>query len=279
MRWARPPVARSPGFRSESSTKSVDRGRCVSPWSLISLTSCESHQQVLAHATRYSWSYIDTSGGFEPLTFSTRDRYIDLVLRVSVTLPASFDDVGEYLADATALEAAGADTIWLDDTTLDPWVMLGAIAAVTHRVTLGCVLTSVGAATAQTVGPPVAALHKVSRGRVVVALPDQGKLTERVAMLRAAGARIFTTIAQWKEADGAILRVDSADQLPSKSDSQFEMWAAIAAPPDRESWAKVLSSYDAAGASGVILPWSTRLVDLLRNPEPDDRTDLLISTG
>jgi hypothetical protein len=211
-------------------------------------------------------------------TALSRDT-LTLVLRVAVALPSSFDDVGEYLADATALEAAGADTIWLENTAFDPWVLLGGIAAVTHRVGLGCMLASAGALTRSSLGPPIAALHKLSRGRIVVALPDQGKLTEHVAALRAAGARIFTTSAHEKGADGCIFRVDSADQLPSKSEPQFEMWAAIAAPPDRESWAQVLSSFDAAGANGVIVPWSARLVDLLRNPEPDDRTDLLISTG
>jgi len=29
----------------------------------------------------------------------------------------------------------------------------------------------------------------------------------------------------------------------------------------------------------VIVSWNARVLDLLRNPEPDDRTDLLISTG
>jgi len=192
-------------------------------------------------------------------------------------LPAYFDDVGEYLADATALESAGADTIWLDDSALDPWVVLGGIAAVTHRVGLGCMLA--GAFPSSSLAPAVAALHKLSRGRIVVAVPDQGSLMEHVAGLRAAGARVFTTSAQEKAADGVILRVDSPDQLPSKPDSELEMWASIAAPRDRESWAQVVSSYDAAGVSGVIVPWSPRLVDLLRNPEPDDRTDLLISTG
>jgi luciferase-like monooxygenase len=204
---------------------------------------------------------------------------LTLVLRVAVALPATFDDVGEYLADATALEAAGADTIWLENTAFDPWVLLGGIAAVTHRVGLGCMLASAGALPPSSLGPPVAALHKLSRGRIVVALQDQGKLTEHFAALRAAGARIFTVSTQEKAADGVILHVDSADQLPSKSDSPFEMWAAIATPPDRESWAQVVSSFDAAGASGVIVPWSARLIDLLRNPDPDDRTDLLISTG
>ena len=36
---------------------------------------------------------------------------------------------------------------------------------------------------------------------------------------------------------------------------------------------------EAAGVTGVILPWDPRLIDLLRNPEPEDRSDLLMSTG
>jgi len=55
-----------------------------------------------------------------------------------VRLPATIADVGEYLADVTALEAAGADTIWVDDSVLDPWIVLGAVAALTRRIKLGC---------------------------------------------------------------------------------------------------------------------------------------------
>jgi hypothetical protein len=37
---------------------------------------------------------------------------------------------------------------------------------------------------------------------------------------------------------------------------------------------------EAAGATGIIVPWDARLIDLLRSAgEPDDRTDLLIATG
>jgi len=39
------------------------------------------------------------------------------VLRVAVRLPIAAGRIGDYLADVTALEAAGADSIWLDART------------------------------------------------------------------------------------------------------------------------------------------------------------------
>ncbi len=56
MRWARPPGARSPGFRAEPGSTEVDM------WSLMSSTSCESRQQVLARATTYSRSAGSAAG-------------------------------------------------------------------------------------------------------------------------------------------------------------------------------------------------------------------------
>jgi hypothetical protein len=58
-----------------------------------------------------------------------------------------------------------------------------------------------------------------------------------------------------------------------------ETWARVPMPPDREAWAAMLREQEAAGAHGVIVEWDPRLIDLLRNPEPEDRSDLLMSTG
>ena len=205
--------------------------------------------------------------------------YSEPMLRVAVKLPAMIDDVGEYLADVTALEAAGAATIWVDDTGLEPWVVLGAMAAVTHRVGLGCLLTSFDRWPPSRLGPSAAALQKLSRGRVVVGLPSHAKPRNHIEALRAAAARIFTAGSPQETADGIIFTVESADQIIRAPDTDIEVWVSIAMPPDREAWASALGGYGAAGATGVIVPWNARLIDLLRNSEPDDRTDLLISTG
>jgi len=58
-----------------------------------------------------------------------------------------------------------------------------------------------------------------------------------------------------------------------------ETWVKIPIPPDKSAWAATLADHEAAGATGIIVAWDPRLVDLLRNPEPDDRSDLLMSTG
>jgi hypothetical protein len=58
-----------------------------------------------------------------------------------------------------------------------------------------------------------------------------------------------------------------------------ETWARVPVPSDRPSWAAMLTEQEAAGTHGVIVDWDPRLIDLLRNPEPEDRSDLLMSTG
>jgi hypothetical protein len=62
-------------------------------------------------------------------------------------------------------------------------------------------------------------------------------------------------------------------------DGVDERWVEIEMPVDRESWMAAMREHEAAGATGVVVRWNPRLVDLLRNPEPDDRSDLAMSTG
>lgn len=52
-------------------------------------------------------------------------------------LPATIADGGEFIADARALDAAGADVIWIEDGAADAWIILGALSSVTHRARLG----------------------------------------------------------------------------------------------------------------------------------------------
>jgi hypothetical protein len=176
--------------------------------------------------------------------------------RVGVRLPA-IAEVGDYLADVTALEAAGAHAVWVEDTSPDPWVMLGALAAITHRLVLGCLITSPAEWPAGRLGRAARMLQTLSRGRIVIALPQEGLLEDQVNALRAAGVKIF-----------------GSDFVAGT-----EKWVPIPAPLDREAWSAALAACEAAGATGVIVPWTDRLIDLLRNPEPDDRSDLLMSTG
>lgn len=56
-------------------------------------------------------------------------------------------------------------------------------------------------------------------------------------------------------------------------------WPRVDLPPTRDGWARLLRDQETAGAAGIVVPWDPRLIDLLRNPEADDRSDLLMSTG
>ena len=60
-------------------------------------------------------------------------------MKVGVLFPSRFEDPGEFLADARAMEAAGVDSVWLEEggDSLDPMLALAAIAAVTSQLRLG----------------------------------------------------------------------------------------------------------------------------------------------
>jgi hypothetical protein len=113
-------------------------------------------------------------------------------------------DVGELFADARALEAAGADSLWVlarDDQ--DPWVLAAGLAATTWRARL-VVVGAVDRPETRTT------LDRLSRGRLVigdragdaVTVPDAEGVTERWALCQLPVGR-----AEWKT-----LRVDRAAQ-------------------------------------------------------------------
>src|SRR5712664_4409146 len=81
-------------------------------------------------------------------------------MKVAVTMPATIDDTGEFLADVRALEAAGAEMVGLDGDGPERWILLGAVAAVTERLKLRL-----------SDADPGVVLNKLSRGRVVVGAP------------------------------------------------------------------------------------------------------------
>src|SRR6266852_8415094 len=149
--------------------------------------------------------------------------YSGLMPRIGVRLPA-IAEVGEYLADVTALEAAGAHAVWVEDTGPDPWVMLGALAAITHRMVLGFVITSPEEWSAAQLSRTVGALQALSRGRILVGLPPEGMREDQLDALRAAGVRLF-----------------GSDFVAGE-----EAWLSVPAPLDRDAWNEALAACDAA---------------------------------
>jgi hypothetical protein len=91
-------------------------------------------------------------------------------LLIGVRLSAT-GDAGELFADAKAIEAAGADSLWVDAADGDPYVVLAALAAVTWRVRL----VARGAPTDVAARETCATL---ARGRLVVAEESEERWTE-----------------------------------------------------------------------------------------------------
>lgn len=112
-------------------------------------------------------------------------------------------------------------------------------------------------------------------GAEMVSIPAGGAATWiLLGAVAASTERIKLWVAE-PDAAGVLRRISGGRVVEAPG----EGWAPIAMPPDRESWAAALKEQEAAGADGVIVDWDPRLIDLLRNPEADDRSDLLMSTG
>ncbi len=208
------------------------------------------------------------------------------MLRVGVRFPPATGRAGDYLADVIALEAAGADSVWLDATaaSTEPWILLGAMAAVTHRIRLGV-----------TVGPEdarqgaVDTLARFTSGRVIVGAPSQREMNALIDELKSSGQSSVLVICGGRDdadhappmADGVIWAATSDEVRALRStERDLEIWVDVSAPADKVGWVQMVSAMESAGATGIIVPWNPRLIDLLRSAgEPDDRTDLLIATG
>jgi len=116
-------------------------------------------------------------------------------MKIGAELRLGGGDAGELFADARALEAAGADSLWVltrDDQ--DPWILAAALAATTWRARLVVVGAADRAQTRETV-------DRLSRGRLVVAeriadavlVPDAEGAAERWALCELPAGR-----AEWK---------------------------------------------------------------------------------
>jgi hypothetical protein len=117
-------------------------------------------------------------------------------MKIGAELRLGAGDAGELFADARALEAAGADSLWVltrDDQ--DPWILAAALAATTWRARL----VVVGALDRPQIR---VTLDRLSRGRLVIgersaegiAVPDPEGTVERWSICELPAGR-----AEWKE--------------------------------------------------------------------------------
>jgi hypothetical protein len=190
-------------------------------------------------------------------------------LRIGVALTLT-GDPGEMLADAKALEAAGADSLWVfpaeeydmpgGQFRAEGWssayVVMAAIAAVTWRVRL--VVPRPRTAT-----PDVAVEPGVAHA--TCARIAQGRLLGRIETV-------------WSDAAPDAARAAFAGAREKRA--SVECWLRVTFPDGRPAWDEQRRIAADAGATGVVLPNDPRLIDLLRNPDiVEDRSDLKLSFG
>lgn len=153
--------------------------------------------------------------------------------------PSRFADPGEFFADARAMEAAGVDSVWIEDGDgLDPMLALTAIAAVTGQLCVGLILPNSSSAFETVSWRGFETLQHLSRRRGMVGV-SQGK-------------KIITPMNEW-------LRVD--------------------VPADREAWARTLEETTADVEGVLVPMDPRLLDILRHPDEAIDRSDLLLAQG
>ena len=221
------------------------------------------------------------------------------MLKIGVRLPRQFEDSGDYLADARAIESAGADSLWLDAEGYDPWLLLAGMATITGRIRLVVPVSSAEALAPQALGARVATLSRLSRGRTALAVTGLAEgsagVDAVIELARRAQCCVILETASDRRAglaDGVVGFSESPEQFRAavepvtrlrqreKLTGSFELWATIKMPDDRETWRRLRQAYEKAGATGIIVPSDPRLLDLLRNgDEEEDRSDLGLAQG
>jgi hypothetical protein len=200
-------------------------------------------------------------------------------VKVGVLLDRQPVELGEWLADARAFEAAGAAALWVDPAAgsdLDPFALLAALAALTSQALLVTELPAPG-------GPPgalgrtLATIAGLSRGRLaLVAEPE--RLGELDALAPGCGAfrRLPGTPAAFELVRP---RGEEAAGQPGEGEAP-ERWARASSPESRAAWRAALADAAAGGAAGLLVPAGPRLLDILRHPDdPEGRQDLQLAQG
>jgi hypothetical protein len=189
-------------------------------------------------------------------------------LEVGVLLAPRPEELGEWLADARAFEAAGATALWVDpdpESGLDPFVLLAALAALTSEALLVAPPPAAGLP-AEALAGTLATVARLSHGRLALAA-DAGRLEELTALLPGCDAfrRLPATPPAFERRRG---------------EGDAERWVQTAPPESRAAWRLALAEAAERGAGGVLVPAGPRLLDLLRNPDdPGDRRDLYLAQG
>jgi len=182
-------------------------------------------------------------------------------VKVGVLLNQMPDNLGEWLADAAAFDAAGADALWVDcgpNPQLDVPALAAALAAITHRARLVVAFPDVSAAPAESTRT-VDTIVQLSRGRLAL-IADARQLEFGIAVFR-----------RVRGEPDAFERLDT---------DEGERWLQVPAPQGRQAWRETRADAAGRGFTGLVVPVDPRLLDILRNPDdPGDRHDLQLAQG
>jgi alkanesulfonate monooxygenase SsuD/methylene tetrahydromethanopterin reductase-like flavin-dependent oxidoreductase (luciferase family) len=160
-------------------------------------------------------------------------------MKVGVLLPSRFENPGEFLADARAMEAAGADSVWLEEGDgYDPMLALAAIAAVTGNLRLG--------------------LIRGSNPRPNVDLDRRMETLQHLSR-----QRVITLVA---DSQGGGL-------------SGTERWRRVEVPAGREAWAQTLEEAQADFDGVLVPLDPRLLDILRHPEDAIDRSDLMLAQG
>jgi alkanesulfonate monooxygenase SsuD/methylene tetrahydromethanopterin reductase-like flavin-dependent oxidoreductase (luciferase family) len=190
-------------------------------------------------------------------------------VRVGVLLTPPSADLGAWLADAAAFDAAGVDALWVEtagDAGLDPLAIVAALTTLTFRSLL---VTGVPADVAESPARArtIATIGHLSHGRFALC-GERGRLDELCA---AVGDRPTPQV---------FYRLDDDVFLRPRVGRDPERWIRSASPDGRAAWRAIVAGAAERQASGLLVPSQPRLLDILRNPDGlQDRQDLHIAQG
>ena len=191
------------------------------------------------------------------------------MVKVGVVLAATPDDVGEWLADGAAFEAAGAGALWIDsvaDGALDPLTLTAALAAMTHRSLLVTTLPE-SERPSDSLVRTLVTVGRLSRGRFRVFADAMDIAEDQIAA--GGGFGVFRRISGAAEVFEDVHDPDEPHQ-----------WLTVTSPESRSMWRATILDAEERGYTRLMVPANPRLLDILRNSdEPDDRRDLQLALG
>jgi hypothetical protein len=187
-------------------------------------------------------------------------------VKVGIVLTRQPGDLGEWLADGAAFEAAGAAALCIDlapEPELDPLALTAALAAITFRSLL---ITSLPAAGSPAVARTLGTIEQLSRGRLRVlagAIPP-GEL---------AGIALRLGVFRRVSRDPEVFEHMHAPE-------EAERWISVPPPDSRAAWRQTLLDAAERDPAGLLVPAGPRLLDILRNPgDQGGRRDLQLAQG